>query len=105
MATNKCENTCSKAMTKGEMIATIAETTGLTKKDIDAVYAALINVVTEQAKKPVGFTLPGLGKISVADRSARTGRNPATGATMEIPAKKVLKFSFAKACKDAVIGE
>ncbi len=49
-----------------------------------------------------GFTVPGLGKLVVVQRKARTGRNPATGATIKIPAKKVLKFRIAKAAKEAI---
>jgi DNA-binding protein HU-beta len=49
------------------------------------------------------FTLPGLGKLVLVNRKARTGRNPATGETIKIPAKKVVKFRVAKACKDAVL--
>ncbi len=93
-----------KPMTKAEMIAAVAEAAGCEKKTADAVYTAILGVVAQQATTPAGFTLPGLGKISVAERSARMGRNPATGETMEIAAKKVLKFSFSKICKDAVLG-
>jgi DNA-binding protein HU-beta len=51
------------------------------------------------------FTLPGLGKLVLVNRKARMGRNPATGATMKIPAKKVVKFRVAKAAKDAILGK
>jgi DNA-binding protein HU-beta len=50
------------------------------------------------------FTLPGLGKLVLVNRNARMGRNPATGATIKIPAKRVVKFRIAKACKDAILG-
>jgi DNA-binding protein HU-beta len=50
-----------------------------------------------------GFTIPGLGKLVVVSRKARMGRNPATGAAIKIPAKKVLKFRIAKAAKDTVL--
>jgi hypothetical protein len=56
----------------------------------------------QEAKK--GFTLPGLGKLVLVNRKARTGRNPATGEAIKIPAKKVLKFRIAKAAKDAILG-
>jgi DNA-binding protein HU-beta len=49
------------------------------------------------------FTLPGIGKLVLVDRKARLGRNPKTGETIQIPAKKVVKFRIAKACKDAII--
>jgi DNA-binding protein HU-beta len=51
-----------------------------------------------------GFTVPGLGKLVLVNRKARIGRNPATGETINIPAKRVVKFRVAKACKDAVLG-
>jgi DNA-binding protein HU-beta len=51
-----------------------------------------------------GFTIPGLGKLVKVRRKARLGRNPATGETIQIPAKTVLKFRIAKAAKDAVLG-
>ena len=50
------------------------------------------------------FTLPGLGKLVLVDRKARIGRNPATGETIQIKAKKVVKFRVAKAAKDAILG-
>ena len=51
-----------------------------------------------------GFTIPGLGKLVLVNRKARLGRNPATGATIQIPAKRVVKFRIAKAAKDAILG-
>ena len=52
-----------------------------------------------------GFTFPGVGKLVVVDRKARLGRNPATGETIQIPAKRVLKFRIAKQAKDAVLAK
>jgi hypothetical protein len=49
------------------------------------------------------FTLPGIGKLVVINRKARSGRNPATGAEIQIPAKRALKFRVAKAAKDAIL--
>ncbi|MCC5849891.1 MAG: HU family DNA-binding protein [Verrucomicrobia bacterium] len=88
-----------KPLTKTQTIATIAENSGLTKKDVTKVIDELVQLSYKQAK--VGFTIPGLGKLVVQNRAARTGRNPATGETIQIPAKKVLKFRIAKAAKDA----
>ena len=56
----------------------------------------------EEAKN--SFTLPGIGKLVLVQRQARMGRNPATGETIHIPAKKVVKFRVAKAAKDAILG-
>lgn len=91
-----------KPLTKTQTIAELAEKTELTKKDVTAVLDALVELSYKQAK--VGFTIPGLGKLVVQNRAARTGRNPATGESIKIPAKKVLKFRIAKAAKDAIVG-
>lgn len=90
-----------KAMTKAQLVAALAEKASLSKKQISDVLAALTELAYKEAK--VGFTLPGIGKLVVAARKARTGRNPATGETIKIPAKKVLKFRIAKAAKDAIV--
>ena len=91
-----------KPMTKSQIMATLAENTELTKKKVQEVMDALVDLAYKQAK--VGFTIPGLGKLVVQQRKARTGRNPATGETIKIPAKKVLKFRIAKAAKDEILG-
>lgn len=91
-----------KPMTKGQMVATLADKTGLTKKNVNDLLGALTELAYKEAK--VGFTLPGLGKLVVVNRKARTGRNPQTGETIKIPAKKVLKFRIAKQAKDAITG-
>ncbi len=91
-----------KPLTKTQTIAELADKTELSKKDVTAVLDALVDLSYKQAK--VGFTIPGLGKLVVQNRAARMGRNPATGETIKIPAKKVLKFRIAKAAKDAIVG-
>ncbi len=91
-----------KPLTKTQTIAELAEKTELSKKDVTAVLDALVELSYKQAK--VGFTIPGLGKLVVQNRAARTGRNPATGESIKIPAKKVLKFRISKAAKDAIVG-
>jgi DNA-binding protein HU-beta len=63
--------------------------------------AELADVAYKQAKH--GFTLPGIGKLVVVKRKARMGRNPATGEQIKIPAKTVVRFRIAKACKDAAV--
>jgi DNA-binding protein HU-beta len=90
-----------KPMTKTQIVATLAEATGLTKKNVSELLDALTQLAYVQA--PAGFTLPGLGKLVVAQRKARTARNPKTGEMIKIPAKKVLKFRIAKQAKDAVV--
>ena len=90
----------SKAKTKGQIVATLAERTGLTKTQVDDVLCAQAELACQEAE--VGFTIPGIGKLVVVDRKAREGRNPATGEPMQIPAKRVLKFRVAKAAKDRI---
>jgi DNA-binding protein HU-beta len=91
-----------KAMTKGQILGGIAEAAGITKKQAGEALDALVMMAYKGAKN--GFTLPGLGKLVLVNRKARMGRNPATGAAIKIPAKKVVKFRVAKACKDAILG-
>lgn len=89
--------------TKSEIIAALADAAGIDKKQATAVYAALLDIAYAGAKNEEGIMLPGLGKLIKQKRPKRTGRNPATGATITIPAKTVVKFRLAKACKDAIV--
>jgi DNA-binding protein HU-beta len=90
-----------KAMTKSAIVAGVAEAVGVTKKQAGAAIEALVCMAYKGAQD--GFTIPGLGKLVLVNRKARMGRNPATGETIQIPAKKVVKFRVAKACKDVVL--
>ncbi len=89
-----------KPLTKSQVIASLAETSGLSKKEIVSVLNAQMALAYGEAKN--GYTIPGIGKLVVVARKARMGRNPATGEAIHIPAKKVLKFRVAKAAKDAI---
>lgn len=89
-------------MTKQELVDAIAAGTGQSKSTIDTVLSHFGKAVTHTLKTGSEITLPGIGKLSVKQRAARTGRNPATGEEMQIAAKKVPHFSAAKALKDAV---
>lgn len=91
-----------KALSKSQIAASIAETVGLTKKQAVETMEALVGLAYKNAKN--SFTIPGLGKIVLVDRKARMGRNPATGETIKIKAKRVVKFRVAKAAKDAILG-
>ena len=95
--------TMAKAMTKAALVDRLAKRAGLTKKDMSTFLDDLATLAYKEAKN--GFTLPGLGKLVLANRKARTGRNPQTGESMKIPAKRVVKFRVAKACKDGVLGK
>jgi len=63
----------------------------------------LSTLAISEVKKNGMFVLPGIGRLVRSDRKARTGRNPSTGETIKIPAKKVVKFRVAKAAKDAIV--
>jgi len=90
-----------KRKTKSRIIAEIAEKAEISKKQGKAVLEALVAMAYKEAVN--GFKIPGLGKLVVRDRKARMGRNPATGATIQIPAKRVLKFRVAKDAKLAIL--
>ena len=87
--------------TKNQIVDHLATKTGTTKKIAVQMMEELVSLAYKEAKN--SFTIPGLGKLVLVQRKARMGRNQATGATIKIPAKKVLKFRVAKACKDAVL--
>jgi DNA-binding protein HU-beta len=91
-----------KALTKSQIAATLAEKSEISKKQAVAVLETLAELAYKNAKNT--FTLPGVGKLVLVNRKARIGRNPATGAEIKIPAKKVVKFRVAKAAKDAILG-
>lgn len=91
-----------KPMTKSQLISHLAEKVGTQKKLVAGVLEELAAIGYKEAKK--GFTIPGFGKLILVRRKARMGRNPATGEQIKIPAKTVVKFRIAKACKDAVLG-
>ncbi len=90
-----------KALSKSQIAASIAEKTGISKRQAVDVLEQIAQLAYKNAKNT--FTLPGLGKLVLVNRAARMGRNPATGETIQIPAKRVVKFRVAKACKDAVL--
>jgi DNA-binding protein HU-beta len=91
-----------KTLTKSQIVAAIAEANGLAKKQTSEILDSIVQLAYKNAKN--SFTLPGLGKLVLVNRKARMGRNPATGATIKIPAKRVVKFRVAKAAKDAILG-
>ena len=89
-------------MNKAELIAAVAEKTGMSKKDTEAVVAATFEAVTETLAKGDKVQLVGFGSFEVKKRAARLGRNPKTKETIEIEASKVPTFKAGKALKDAV---
>ncbi|MCA9256144.1 MAG: HU family DNA-binding protein, partial [Phycisphaerales bacterium] len=89
-------------MSKTALIRHLAEKNDMTRAQVVDFMDSLCATAYKEAKN--GFTLPGLGKLVLQHRKARMGRNPATGETIKIAAKKVVKFRVAKACKDAILG-
>lgn len=92
-----------KRLTKSQLMAELAETWGLSKKDAQERYEALVEMLYKEVRRAGEVVLPGLGKLAKKHRKARMGRNPATGEQIHIPAKTVLKFSVNKAAKDALL--
>ena len=91
-----------KPLTKSQVADHIAQKGGLTKKAAGELINELAQLAYREAKN--AFTIPGIGKLVLVKRKARLGRNPRTGEVIKIPAKRVVKFRVAKACKDAVLG-
>lgn len=89
-------------MNKAELLAAMAEKSELSKKDSEKALKAFIDVVTEELVKGEKVQLVGFGTFEVSERPAREGRNPQTGAAMNIPASKAPKFKAGKALKDVV---
>ncbi|MEJ0021964.1 MAG: HU family DNA-binding protein [Candidatus Doudnabacteria bacterium] len=92
-----------KGMTKSEVLNAVAEKTGKSRKEVAEFIDAVVGVAYEETKKSGEFTIPGLGKLLKKHREARMGRNPATGESIKIGAKTVVKFRVAKAAKDAIL--
>jgi DNA-binding protein HU-beta len=89
-------------MNKQEFVSAIAEKAGATKKDTEKFLSAFEDVVTEELVKGGKIQLVGFGTFDVAERAARTGRNPQTGEPLAIAASKAPGFKAGKALKDAV---
>ncbi|MBJ7281953.1 MAG: HU family DNA-binding protein [Acidimicrobiia bacterium] len=89
-------------MNKAELVDKVAEATGMAKKDVEEVLAGVINAVVASVKADDKVALPGFGSFQKSHRAARQGRNPQTGATIEIAASNGVKFSAAAGFKSAV---
>ncbi|MEX0386519.1 MULTISPECIES: HU family DNA-binding protein [Spiribacter] len=89
-------------MNKSELIDAVAESAGLSKADATKAVDAFASTVTDALKQGDQVTLVGFGTFTVRERAARTGRNPRTGASINIPASKVPGFKAGKALKDSV---
>ena len=93
----------SKAMSKSQIADHLSAKAETTKKAAAELLDVLAALAQKEAKN--SFTLPGIGKLVLVNRKARMGRNPQTGEPLKIPAKRVVKFRVAKACKVAVLGK
>ena len=89
-------------MSKQELVNHMAESAGITKKDAEAALAGFVEGVKGSLQKGDSVTLVGFGTFGVSKRNARQGRNPQTGATINIPARTVPTFKAGKGLKDAV---
>ena len=89
-------------MTQSEIVNSLADSSGLKKSDVKGLFDSIADLAAKEVRANGEFTLPGFGKLVKATRKAREGRNPATGAVINIPAKTTVKFSIGKSMKDAV---
>ncbi len=89
-------------MNKAQLIDAIVAKSELSKKDADAALTAVVDAIKDALKAGDKVQLVGFGTFSVKERAARTGKNPATGETIEIAACKVPAFAAGKALKDAI---
>ena len=89
-------------MNKADLINALAEKNGLKKKDAEAAVNAVLDLIAEALKKGEKVAIMGFGSFETKTRAARTGKNPATGATIQIPASKAIVFKAGKALKDMI---
>ena len=92
-------------MNKNELLEKVSQASGLTKKESEAAINAFLETLTDVLKAGDKISLKGFGTIEVRTRDARTGRNPRTGETMEIPASKVPAFKASSSLKNIVNGK
>jgi DNA-binding protein HU-beta len=90
-------------MTQTQIVQTLADKCEINKKTAKSLLDALALMAVTEVKKNGLFVLPGIGRLVRVARKARMGRNPATGETIKIAAKTVVKFRVAKAAKDAIV--
>lgn len=92
-----------KRLTQSQIVKALAEKVEVSKKAARELLEHLTSTAIGEVKKNGIFVVPGIGRLVRADRKARIGRNPATGESINIPAKRVIKFRVAKAAKDAIV--
>ena len=89
-------------MNKTELVDALANATDMSKSDAASALDSVVAIITDAMKAGETVSITGFGAFSVGDRAARTGRNPQTGESIDIPAAKIPKFKAGKALKDAV---
>ncbi len=92
-----------KPLTKGQIVTHFSKKFELSKNVVSTIIDEMSALAIEETKRTGSFVLPNIGKVVLAERKARVGRNPATGQQIEIPAKTVVKIRIAKAFKEAII--
>ena len=90
-------------MTKSQLMDALSEMSGMSKKDVKDFMDKFADLAYSEVRGSGEFTIPGIGKMVKKNRKARMGRNPATGESIHIPAKTVVKFRLSKAAKDSVL--
>ncbi len=90
-------------LTKSQLLNVLAEKTGMSKKEVTEFMDTFAALAYSEVRESGEFIIPGIGKLVKKDRAARMGRNPATGESIQIAAKTVVKFRVAKAAKDSVL--
>ncbi len=90
-------------MTQTALVRELAAVGEVSNKQARSILDKLGTLAVSEVKKNGVFVMPGIGRLVRVDRKARMGRNPATGESIKIPAKKVVKFRVAKAAKDAIV--
>lgn len=89
-------------LNKPDFIALMAERCDITKKDATEEYENVFGVLAEVLSEGNEVAIPDLGRFKIAERPARTARNPRTGETVDVPAKKIMKLQLSKGIKEAV---
>ncbi len=92
-------------MTKSQLVSKLAETTPMSRKQIDQLLNDLVDTIVKSVKKGESVKIPGLGIFRLRKMKARVGRNPQTGEAIKIPARKKVGFSVAKTFKESVLGK
>jgi len=92
-------------MTKSQLVAKLADTGGVSRKQIDELLNGLVETIVKSVKKGENVKIPGLGIFRLRKMKARIGRNPQTGEAIKIPARKKVGFSVAKTFKESVLGK